>query len=86
MSEAGERKPLISGEKPTVTTISSDVPELNTQLEWKDIRFAVYNTREGHKKEILCGINGRLDAGNFLGILGGSGAGKTSFLNVCQVI
>eukprot|EP01084_Bolivina_argentea_P297808 513121_1 len=44
-------------------------------FEWKDINVTI----EG--KQILHNINGRVEGGQLLAILGGSGAGKTTLLN-----
>lgn len=45
-------------------------------LEWRDIRFSIGD------KEILRGTTGVLEPGRLLAVLGGSGHGKTTLLNV----
>lgn len=87
-AEDEETQPLKSGMEqagPRLVRSGSRLALSETgALEWKDVSFTVYNSREGAKKQILFGMNGRLEEGQLLGILGGSGAGKSSFLNVCE--
>jgi len=57
--------------------VNNETVSLSQQgyFEFKDIKVTIGN------KEILKGISGRLEKGKLVGILGGSGAGKTTFLN-----
>ena len=67
----------------SMTTI--EMQETNTAtttsvFEWHDVKYGV--GKGAKSKEILHGISGSLDGGEVCAIMGPSGAGKTSFLNV----
>jgi ABC-type multidrug transport system ATPase subunit len=49
-------------------------------LAWKDLSFSVI--QNGNEKVLLKSLNGYLRPGSFMAILGASGAGKTTFLDV----
>ena len=55
-------------------------------LSWKDIDYSIttYNksTKSFDIKQILKGINGQARAGQMVAIMGPTGSGKTSLLNV----
>jgi ABC-type multidrug transport system ATPase subunit len=55
-----------------------------TELTWKDINVSLDLGRGKSKytKQLLANCSGKLVSGQCVGILGGSGAGKTSLLNV----
>lgn len=64
-------------------------PEERLSLEWRNICYKVpivkkscCKVTESTEKDILKGVTGYLPAGSLLGILGPSGAGKTTFLHV----
>lgn len=64
-------------------------PEERLSLEWRDITYVVpivkrtcCKVKEKTEKAILRDVSGCIPAGSLLGILGPSGAGKTTFLNV----
>eukprot|EP01121_Diplochlamys_sp_Union-15-3_P019735 TRINITY_DN750_c0_g1_i1.p1 TRINITY_DN750_c0_g1~~TRINITY_DN750_c0_g1_i1.p1 ORF type:complete len:250 (+),score=48.73 TRINITY_DN750_c0_g1_i1:64-813(+) len=57
-------------------------------IEFRDIRFSV-KTKEGSPckreektREILKGLTGTIEGGDFVAIMGASGAGKTTFLDI----
>lgn len=50
------------------------------QIEWKDVTVTV--TVNKQEKKILDNITGNATAGQLLAIMGSSGAGKTTFMNV----
>jgi len=45
-------------------------------IEWRELQFAIGD------REILRGVSGRLDPGRVVGVMGGSGHGKTTLMNV----
>jgi ABC-type multidrug transport system ATPase subunit/ABC-type multidrug transport system permease subunit len=49
-------------------------------LEWRDIKCTLRSKTS--TKEILKGVSGNARSGEFLAIMGSSGAGKTTFLNI----
>lgn len=59
-------------------------------IEFRDVRYSVmtkdpkagFCSQEKTKKEIIRGVSGRVDPGQALAIMGASGAGKTTFLNI----
>ena len=56
------------------------VPVIDSTFSWADVKYGVgTNAKE---KEILKGISGSLGGGKTCAIIGPSGAGKTSLLNV----
>eukprot|EP01083_Nonionella_stella_P066860 176430_1 len=55
--------------------------EYRIQLSFKDINFSV-PTKDGGEKTILSGVSGIAEPGQFLAIMGPSGAGKTSLLSL----
>jgi ABC-type multidrug transport system ATPase subunit len=54
----------------------------NDLFEWHDIRYSVYSEQEKEWKQVLNGISGNAKSGEIVAILGSSGAGKTSLLNI----
>ena len=49
-------------------------------LEWKNINFSIKENKK--EKDILTNISGHVKSNNLLGILGSSGSGKTSLINI----
>ncbi len=49
------------------------------KLEWKNLDVYVGDDRNG--KKILHNFNGTIDSGELMCVMGGSGAGKSTFLN-----
>eukprot|EP01083_Nonionella_stella_P176820 619668_1 len=58
-----------------------DKTEFPIRLEFDNIQFSVPEKKGGGRKRILKGISGVAEPGQFLAIIGASGAGKTSLLN-----
>lgn len=55
-----------------------DVTELNGAIEWKDVSFKYTNDGQ----QVLSNINIKIQPGETLAILGRTGAGKTTFVNL----
>lgn len=51
------------------------------RLEWESINFSVKDAK-GQQKSILTGLSGRAPPGSLTAIMGASGSGKTSLLNI----
>jgi ABC-type multidrug transport system ATPase subunit len=51
-------------------------------LAWKDLEYYVYDKRTKSEKKILSQMNGFLKPGSVCAVLGSSGAGKSTFLDV----
>jgi len=49
-----------------------------SSIEWKDLGLVHNKT----KKKILSNLNGKVNSGEFLTIMGQSGAGKSSFVSI----
>ena len=69
------------------TVFSAQIRNLpRVELCWKDITLDVKVPGEGFKrsttKRVLHGVSGYAKPGEFLAILGSTGAGKTSLINV----
>lgn len=63
-----------------VITAKSDGELIKTQLTWENVKYEV---KIGEKtQQILKGVTGCANPGEFLAIMGSSGAGKTSLLNI----
>mmetsp|Transcript_15704 Transcript_15704/g.28662 ORF Transcript_15704/g.28662 Transcript_15704/m.28662 type:complete len:469 (+) Transcript_15704:1049-2455(+) len=62
-----------------VTDIQPDIPQI--LLSWSDLRLSI-PVAKGQMKEILKGVSGEAIPGEVLAILGTSGAGKTTLINV----
>lgn len=63
------------------TKSASDIPQI--LLTWSDIRLNIpLEGTKGQVKEVLKGVSGEAIPGEVLAILGTSGAGKTSLINV----
>jgi len=66
------------------------VNRIECVLTWTDVKYSIFQGNfiqkklklEGPTKQILQGIDGYALPGTFLGIIGSSGAGKTTFLNI----
>jgi len=52
----------------------------NLSLEWNNLNFFI--NEKDSQKHILNNISGQITSHNLLGILGSSGSGKTSLLNI----
>ena len=57
-----------------------DKEVVSVSLRWENIKFSVQE--DGKTKHILKGLNGHAKTGEMLAILGPTGCGKTSLLNV----
>ena len=66
---------ISSGEK-------SYIEDENQFFEWNNIQFTVYSEQDKRWKSILNGVSGSADSGQVVAILGSSGAGKNSLLNI----
>lgn len=64
------------------TAVSLHLPRnKKIDIEFENITFTVSNGRKG-KKQILKGVSGKFKSGELTAIMGPSGAGKTSLLNI----
>ncbi|CAG9310735.1 unnamed protein product [Blepharisma stoltei] len=52
----------------------------HVQLSWEDVNY--YASVDGKRMHILKGVSGHANPGEFLAIMGASGSGKTSLLNI----
>ena len=50
-------------------------------LELKDVSLT-FNRGTVNEKQALCGVNLKVDDGDFVTVIGGNGAGKSTLLNV----
>jgi ATP-binding cassette subfamily G (WHITE) protein 1 len=50
-------------------------------IEFEDVAFSVSEGRKG-RKQIVKGVSGKFKSGELTAIMGPSGAGKTSLLNI----
>eukprot|EP00128_Syssomonas_multiformis_P012306 Colp12_sorted_trinity150504_noHs@9986 len=70
------------------TSVGEDTSKrLKVELQWDNLCFGVNTTtgcfkKEVTSKDILKGISGKVKAGHLLAIMGASGAGKTTVLNL----
>ncbi|KAG1659293.1 ATP-binding cassette sub-family G member 1 [Nymphon striatum] len=55
---------------------------MNISLEWSDIAFSVPQSKSKGRKVILKGISGKVKCNTMTAIMGPSGAGKTSLMNI----
>ena len=74
---AMEKEPALNASK--LVNLREGRPSVH--LEWNDICFSVKDAK-GEKKEILQNLSGKAAPGSLTAIMGASGAGKTSLLNV----
>lgn len=51
-------------------------------FEWNDIRYSVFAEHDKEWRTVLDGFSGIAQSGEIVAILGSSGAGKTSLLNI----
>lgn len=75
---------MASGE-PCKTSVSPKVDfrfhDIRFSVEVSKARAALMGEKQGEKK-ILKGVSGAVDSGQILAIIGASGAGKTSLLDI----
>lgn len=74
---ATEKEPALNASK--LVSLREGRPSVH--LEWNDICFCVKDAK-GEKKEILQNLSGKAAPGSLTAIMGASGAGKTSLLNI----
>lgn len=72
----------IMDEKPEIVDSSktTDIPEIKGKIEFKNLSF----TYPGTQKPVLTNINITLDTGKTLAIVGPTGSGKTTIINLIQ--
>lgn len=65
----------------TVVLLIDEKPK-GYSLTWKNLGYSVVDKKTGSRKHILKNVTGCIEPGSFLAILGASGAGKSTFLDV----
>jgi len=67
-----------------IANFKMETRKFNTVLEWEDLSYSISKTIDGQRKEtqILSNLSGNATSGELVAVLGQSGSGKTSFLNV----
>ena len=82
--ESARRIVEVLNEKPTIVSPSNPIYNIdNGEIEFKNVSFK-YKV-EGNKY-VLSNINLKIESGQMIGILGGTGSGKTSLVNLISRI
>lgn len=59
-------------------TVQNAVPDVKTAVEFEQVDFSFTDAEE----KVLCGIDLQIDKGQTVGIIGGTGSGKTALVNL----
>lgn len=77
---SAERIVEVLNEEPDIKNPESPIEEIkNGEIEFKNVSFSYVKDKE---KECLKDINLKIESGQTIGIIGGTGAGKTSLINL----
>jgi len=77
---SGERIVEILEEEPDITNPKSSIKEIKDgSIEFKNVSFSYINNKD---KECLKNINLKIKSGETIGIIGGTGSGKSSLVNL----
>ncbi len=77
---AGERIVEILEEEPDIKNSENPIKEVkNGSIEFKNVSFSYVNKKD---KECLKNINIEIKSGETIGVIGGTGSGKSSFVNL----
>lgn len=77
---SGKRICEILDEEPTIKNIENPIMSVkNGDIEFKNIAFSYVGKKE---KEVLKNINIKINSGETIGIIGGTGVGKSSLVNL----
>ena len=82
--ESARRIVEVLNEKPTIVSPSNPIYNIdNGEIEFKNVSFKY---KEEGNKYVLSNINLKIESGQMIGILGGTGSGKTSLVNLISRI
>ena len=82
--ESARRIVEVFNEKPTIVSPSNPIYNIdNGEIEFKNVSFKY---KEEGNKYVLSNINLKIESGQMIGILGGTGSGKTSLVNLISRI
>ena len=82
--ESARRIVEVLNEKPTIVSPSNPIYNIdNGEIEFKNVSFKY---KEEGNKDVLSNINLKIESGQMIGILGGTGSGKTSLVNLISRI
>ena len=82
--ESARRIVEVLNEKPTIVSPSNPIYNIdNGEIEFKNVSFKY---KEDGNKYVLSNINLKIESGQMIGILGGTGSGKTSLVNLISRI
>ena len=82
--ESARRIVEVLKEKPTIVSPSNPIYNIdNGEIEFKNVSFKY---KEEGNKYVLSNINLKIESGQMIGILGGTGSGKTSLVNLISRI
>ena len=82
--ESARRIVEVLNEKPTIVSPSNPIYNIdNGEIEFKNVSFKY---KEEGNKYVLSNINLKIQSGQMIGILGGTGSGKTSLVNLISRI
>lgn len=82
--ESARRIVEVLNEKPTIVSPSNPIYNIeNGEIEFKNVSFKY---KEEGNKYVLSDINLKIESGQMIGILGGTGSGKTSLVNLISRI
>lgn len=82
--ESARRIVEVLNEKPTIVSPSNPIYNMdNGEIEFKNVSFKY---KEEGNKYVLSNINLKIESGQMIGILGGTGSGKTSLVNLISRI
>lgn len=77
---SGERIVEVLKEEPDLTNTKKPIMEIkNGEIEFKNVSFSYVNKKN---KECLKNINLKIKSGETIGVIGGTGAGKSSLVNL----
>ena len=77
---SGKRICEVLDEEPTIKNIENPIKEVkNGDIEFKNVGFSYIGKKE---KEVLKNINVKIKSGETIGIIGGTGVGKSSLVNL----
>ncbi len=77
---SGKRICEVLDEQPTIKNNDNPINEVkNGEIEFKDVAFSYIGKKD---KEVLKNINIKINSGETIGIIGGTGVGKSSLVNL----